>query len=684
MNDSINILLAEDNEHDVRIFQRALKSFDHPYHLTHCSRGEEVLTQVRQDPAAFHILISDYNMPGMNGLDLCQKLIEMDVPFPMIILTGSGAEHIAAEALRLGVDDYIIKDPESGYRDLLSDTLESVIRKYADRRARKAAEEALREAHDNLERRVSERTADLAKANDHLRTEMSERRRAEDAVLASRDQLRLITDNMPALIAQFDKEQRFCFANKVAERWLARPAQELLGKPVSEFFDGDIYEKIQAGIETVLSGQTVNYEQEIVYPDGIKRDVEITYLPEFDKDGTVNGWFALSIDVTERRRDEDQLRQYQKMQALGHLTGGVAHDFNNLLSVVLGNAEILEGSLGQDQPQLQAIMRAATRGGEVTQRLLAFSRKQPLNPQAIDLHTLAIDMASMLDRILGENIEIEVKSEESLWTTNADPGQVENALMNLVVNAQHAMQNGGKLVLKTSNAVLDESYTERRDGIPPGEYVMLSVIDNGAGMSPDVLEHVFEPFFTTKDIGAGTGLGLSMVYGFARQSNGHVTIESEEGQGTTVKLYLPRALDLVQRSDRAEAAVAPKGQGKCVLVVEDDSDLRALTSAMLSQFGYTVFEAGDAVSALQILRQSPPIDLLLSDVSLPGGMSGPELARAVRGEKPDTGILFMSGNAENISFGGVPLVDSPLLLTKPFRMQELAKAMRAAIDCYSP
>lgn len=680
MNDNVNILLAEDSQHDVHIFERALKQFNRPYELTHCSRGEEAISQVRQDPNAFHILISDYNMPGMNGLDLCQRLIEMDVPFPIIILTGSGAEYIAAEALRLGVDDYIIKDPKGGYRNLLSDTLEGVMRKYADRRARKAAEAALREANDSLERRVGERTADLAKANDQLRREMSERRRAEEAVRASRDQLRLITDNMPALIAQFDTEQRFRFANKIAQRWYARPSHDLLGKPLGEFFSGADHDKMQASIETVLSGRTAKYEPQLVYPDGVRRDVEITYLPEFDEDGAVSGWFSLSIDVTQRRQDEDQLRQYKKMEALGQLTGGVAHDFNNLLSIVLGNAEILETAVGEDLPELQAIMRAAIRGGELTHRLLAFSRKQPLEPRALDLHMLATDMVAMLDRILGATIEVEVRSEAALWSPNADAGQVETALMNLAVNAQHAMQNGGRLVLELSNVVLDEAYAAHHDGVSPGQYVLLSVTDDGAGMSAEVLEHVFEPFFTTKDVGAGTGLGLSMVYGFAQQSGGHVTIESEEGQGTTVGLYLPRASDPVRSNDLAADSDVPHGGGKRVLVVEDDDDLRAMTVSMLGRLGYAVFEAADGAAALQVLRHSRPVDLLLSDVALPGGMSGPKIAETVRLESPETAILFMSGYAENVCFEGVSLSDSPLLLNKPFQLGELAKAARAAIE----
>jgi CheY-like chemotaxis protein len=368
------------------------------------------------------------------------------------------------------------------------------------------------------------------------------------------------------------------------------------------------------------------------------------------------------------------------MEAIGQLTGGVAHDFNNLLGVVLGNAEMLSEELGQEHARVQAVMRAATRGADLTQRLLAFSRRQPLQPKAIDLGTLVADMVDMLQRSLGEAIDIKFVASEDLWTATADPGQLETVLLNLAINARDAMSGAGTLVIETSNAVLDESYAATRTDVVAGDYVMLAVTDTGEGMSPEVLERAFEPFFTTKDVGKGTGLGLSMAFGFAKQSGGHIAIYSEEGKGTTVKLYLPQTQDEAKRVEVSARVEVPRGRGETVLVVEDDGDVRELAVLMLRGLGYEVLEAHDGKSGRAMLERAPGVDLLLADMVLPGGMSGREMADEAARRNGGLKVLFMSGYAANAAQLNGWVDRGADILQKPFRKRDLAIKVRSVLD----
>ncbi len=384
-------------------------------------------------------------------------------------------------------------------------------------------------------------------------------------------------------------------------------------------------------------------------------------------------------DVTERARAEGQLRQAQKMEAVGQLTGGVAHDFNNLLAVIQGNAQLLAHKEGSDASLTDAILRATARGAELTRRLLAFSRHQPLRPQVIDLGALVSGMSQLLTRTLGATIEIKIAAAPDLWTASADPGQVENAVLNLALNARDAMPEGGKLTIECQNARLDETGAARKQEAAAGDYVVLAVSDTGWGMSAEVLEHVFEPFFTTKEVGQGSGLGLSMIYGFAQQSGGHVTIYSEEGQGTTVKLYLARAEGASQSEETRQSASIPEGRGEVVMVIEDDDDVRAMAREMLEAIGYRVVAAADAARARSVLERGEKVDLVLLDVVLPGGTSGPEFAEEVQASHPDLPIIFMSGYpAEAAKHNGF-LGSDQVMLSKPFQMEQLATALREAL-----
>ncbi|MBT5195896.1 MAG: PAS domain-containing protein [Rhodospirillaceae bacterium] len=503
---------------------------------------------------------------------------------------------------------------------------------------------------------------------------------SEEALRDSHQQLRLITDALPAPIFYVDAEERYRFVNKFARDWMTKSEEDVLTLAVTEVFSAETYRRLKPRIDAALSGATQDFEAEIQFPDGGIREVKVTYVPHLGPDNKVLGFFGLSMDLTETHALEEQLRQAQKMEAVGQLTGGIAHDFNNLLAVVLGNAEMLNSRTDDDTEIQNTIVRAAIKGAELTQSLLAFSRKQPLSPRNIDLAELVAGMSNILHRSLGETIELTTVSEPSLWFAMADPGQVENALLNLAINARDSMPDGGRLTINCENIQLEsKNALENLDALA-GDYVVLVVSDTGTGMDAETQEHAFEPFYTTKDIGAGSGLGLSMVYGFARQSDGHVEIFSEVGQGTTVKLYLPRAPENAVSAGFRDGEDTPHGRGEVVLVIEDDEDVRALTAKMLTALDYRVFEAGDAGEARRILSGDGEIDLVLSDVILPGGTSGPEFARELSDLFPGLKTVFMSGYQNPKASSGTSPDPANVLLRKPFSRQQLARTIRDAFE----
>ncbi|MFC3692737.1 ATP-binding protein [Chenggangzhangella methanolivorans] len=392
-------------------------------------------------------------------------------------------------------------------------------------------------------------------------------------------------------------------------------------------------------------------------------------------------------EVAEREQMAEALRQAQKMEALGQLTGGVAHDFNNLLQVVVGNLEILQRNLPEDAARLRRsadnALIGANRAATLTQRLLAFARRQPLAPQPVMANSLVTGMAELLTRTLGETIHLETVQGGGLWRVEADPNQLESAILNLAVNARDAMPEGGKLTIETSNAHLDHAYAAERAEVQPGQYVVIAVSDTGSGMERATRERAFEPFFTTKEVGKGTGLGLSMVYGFVKQSGGHVAIYSEPGVGTTVKIYLPRLMgESPEEAEIAVSGVVPDGsRAETILVTEDDDDVRMYSVDALRELGYRVLEAYDAASALRLLeRQEGRVDLLFTDVVLTGGMNGQELAERARAMRPGLKVLFTTGYARNAIVHHGRLDAGVELITKPFTFADLAVRVRDVLD----
>ena len=397
---------------------------------------------------------------------------------------------------------------------------------------------------------------------------------------------------------------------------------------------------------------------------------------------------TLEQQVEERtaqlRSNEEALRQSQKMEAVGQLTGGIAHDFNNMLTGIIGSLELLRrrvsrGKLDDLDSLIDLGVTSANRAAGLTHRLLAFSRRQSLDSKPVEINQLVTSMGELLKRSINESIVLQIHLDEQLWTAEADPNQLESALLNLVLNARDAMPNGGKLVVETTNRHLDSVFTAAYGTLPPGDYVELSISDNGCGIPESVIDRVFDPFFTTKPIGQGTGLGLSMIYGFARQSRGHVTLHSEVGVGTTVSLFLPRYTGELAQDEPSSPTLLPFANvGETVLIVEDDAAVRVLVSAVLKELGYAYVEAGDANAALPIIESDQRIDLMISDVGLPG-MNGRQLAEIGRQIRPDLKVLFITGYAEHAAVRGGFLDPGMQLITKPFTFDLLTAKVREMI-----
>lgn len=517
-------------------------------------------------------------------------------------------------------------------------------------------------------------------------SETTKRVMAEKEMRADRARLWALARD-PFLVA--DRDGTWLAASPAWTDILGWSEAELIGRTSEWMEHPDDLAKTRGEIAALAQGMpTARFENRFRAKDGSYRNFSWTAVPEN------NLIYCVARDVTEQRARaraladaEDALRQAQKMETLGQLTGGVAHDFNNLLQIVTGNLELLQRGLPEDQARLRRAadnaMAGAERAALLTQRLLAFSRRQPLAPERIDPNRLVSGMSDLLNRTLGETIEVETIQSARIWPVEIDVNQMENALLSLAVNARDAMPDGGKLTIEVANTHIDEDYAAQEAEVSPGQYVLISVSDTGQGMDEDVLSHAIEPFFTTKEVGRGTGLGLSMVYGFIKQSGGHIRVYSERGHGTTVKIYLPRFYGPLPDNDTGTVSRATPvcGGDETVLVCEDDDKVRAYTVDVLKELGYRVMEADNGAAALQTLETaSEPIDLLFTDVILPGGMTGADIAQQARAQQPGLRILFATGYARNAIIHHGRLDPGVELLTKPFTYAELATKVREMLD----
>jgi PAS domain S-box-containing protein len=546
--------------------------------------------------------------------------------------------------------------------------------------ARKQAEDELQELNRTLEQRAAERAEQLAASI--VRLEESERR------------FRILVEGViDYAIYMLDPEGKIINWNPGAERIKGYAREQIIGQHFSQFYtDEDRHAEVpKKALETAV--RTGKYEAEgwRVRKDGTRFWAGVVINAIRDAQGTIVGFAKITRDLTERRAAEERIHQAQKMEGIGQLTGGVAHDFNNLLTVIIGNLEALQRHLGEDSQDSGRLrrsadnaMRGAKRAESLTHRLLAFSRQQPLDPKPVDVGRLVTGMSDLLRRTLGEQISVETVLAGGMWRAHADPSELEVAILNLAVNARDAMRDGGKLTIETANVHLDERYAASQIEVLPGQYVMLAVTDNGSGMPADIRAKAFDPFFTTKDVGHGTGLGLSQVYGFVKQSNGHVKIYSEVGEGTTVKIYLPRVHSEVAETEEAVVREPARGlRSEVILLVEDDEDVRSYSSETLRELGYHVIEAANARTAIQMLEAQSEVAVLFTDIGLPGGMNGRQLAEEARKGRPNLKVLFTTAYARNAIVHDGRLDPGVELLPKPFTQAALGEKLRDIIDARS-
>jgi len=642
MSAPVRVLIVEDSEDDAMLVLREMARRGH--RTDHRVVDTAAALTQAIDEGRWDLVIADFTLPQFSGARALEMVRARDPDVPFIFVSGSIGEAAAVAAMKAGAQDYIIK----GNLARLVPAIERELKESAARRDKLSAETG---------------------------------RRAAEARF--RQILALAADAIVAL----DDARRITVFNAAAERLFGVAAADAMGQgvdlrvPARLVADyGALFDQFAQSPETAWN---MNEIGDVVgrRSDGGEFPAEVS-MSKLVEDGHTA--FTLIVrDITARKELERQLQQAHRLEAVGQLSGGMAHDFNNLLTIVIGNIELAMGQpdlAPETHLNLEQALHAGLRGATLVRKLLAFARRQSLHASAFDLNRLVTEATDLLWRTLGEEIEVTVTLDDDLAAAFADPAQVESALVNLAINARDAMPDGGRLIIETANAVLDEEYAAQNLDVTPGAYVMLAVSDTGTGMPPDVLARVFEPFFTTKGENKGTGLGLSMIYGFARQSRGHVKIYSEVGHGTTVRLYLPlaEARPLPAAAPAAPAAVAPAAT--TILVVEDNTEVRMVAVAILKSLGYQLIEADTGPAAVEILRGPAHIDLLYTDVIMPGGMTGVALAREARALRPGLPVLFTSGfaGAQIQDIAGPDRVED--FLIKPVRRHDLAEKIREILS----
>jgi PAS domain S-box-containing protein len=629
------VLMLEDNDNDAALIQRELARLKPAPEIERVATEAAYTAALRE--SAPDIILCDHTIPSFGGgaaLELSRAALP-DVPF--ILVTGSLDEETAVAYLKAGAADYILKDRLV--------------------RLGPAVIEALERARQRQELRRQERL------------------------------LRQIIDANPSLIFVKDWDGRFVLVNQATAEIYGTTVASLVGKTDADFNPNkdEVAHFLRDDREVMSSARPkLVGEEPVTNPaTGEKRWFQTIKVPLRLPDDDVPKLLGVATEITERKRLEEQLLQSQKMEAVGQLAGGVAHDFNNILTAIVGYTDLLAEELGPGNrhlEDLEEIRKAARRAAALTRQLLAFSRKQVLEPRVIDLNAIVQNLDKMLRSLISENIELKTQLAGDIDAARADPNQIEQVIMNLAINARDAMPEGGSLTIETANVTLDENYAAQHVSVVPGSYVMLAVTDTGCGMDEDTQARIFEPFFTTKPAGRGTGLGLSTVYGIVKQSGGNIWLYSEPGKGTTFKVYLPSVDESPQDADKPAAPTLRHGGRETVLLVEDDEQLRRLAHRALASQGYTVLEADRGNTALDIARRHKGrIDLLLTDVVMPD-INGTKLADMLRGARPELRVLFMSGYPDGAILHHGMLEHGVSYIAKPFTTEAVTRKVREVLD----
>jgi len=625
------------------------------YQTDTAATGHEALEKA--EGQSFNVTLVDIRLPDVDGTDLLGPLRERQPDMAVVLVTAYASIQSAVQALNQGAAAYIVKPMDM-------DEMLATVRQVLDRQ---------RLVVEN--RRLYEET----------QRELAERKRAQEALAREGNLLRTLMDSLPDSVFVKDRECRFIAANAAQLRLLGLQAQEqLIGRMDADFLPAETAEKRLVEDQYVIhSGQPIfDWEERVTDREGKVRWLLVTKVPLRDSQGRIVGLVGVSRDVTQHKRLQDQLRQAEKIEAIGRLAGGIAHDFNNHLMVINNEARFILGDLDSDSPLyegLAAICQAGESAAELTSKLMSLSRSERRETRVLNLNQVLEGMSTMLRRVIAEDVNLVMRLDQHLGKVRADPVEFERIVVNLAVNARDAMPTGGTLTLETANVELDEAGVKAFPVASPGPFVLLAITDTGSGMTPEVRERIFEPFFTTKKGGAGTGLGLATVYRVVSEAGGGIAVDTEPGEGTTFRIYWPRLEERQERRHpRSPAEALPQGS-ETVLVVDDEDYVRSLAVRMLRGLGYNVLAASTGPEAIELCKTSDQrVDLLLTDVVMPG-MNGREVVDALSSADPDLGVVYMTGYGLQI-IGKAGLDPSHPLVQKPFTTEKLAATVREALD----
>lgn len=668
----IKILLIEDNPDDAELLLHMLAEVPSAdFELIHIERLGEALERLVEE--RFDALFLDLGLPDSQGLETFFKVRHRFPGLPVLVLTGLDDQMLGVKAVQEGAQDYLVKWQVNG---------EMLVRAVRYAIERKRVEEALRRAHDELELRVQERTAELREANERLQIEIQERKQAEEQIRRLGSAVEQSIDG----IAISDLKSKVTYVNDAFAQMHGYSRAEMIGMKMENLHNEVQMDELKSVLQQLETTGSWMGEIGHARKDGTPFPAYMSITLLTDDEGKSTEFMGIVRDITDQKGLEAQLRQSQKMEAIGRLAGGVAHDFNNVLTAIIGYADLMLTGLAEDDPfrsNLVEIRNGGQRAASLTRQLLAFSRRQILQPVVLDLNTVIIDFVKMLERLLGEDVELETVLASGLRRVEADPGQMEQVVMNLVVNSRDAMPGGGKLTIETVNVDLDEDYARGHEiRLQPGPYVMLGVSDTGKGMDKETQSLIFEPFFTTKEKGKGTGLGLATVYGIVKQSGGYIWVYSEPGRGTTFKIYLPAVAVEGEAIPGQEGPTSTERLAgtETILIVEDDDGVRNLACQILRPQGYTILEAKDGMEALRVNEEhGDQIHLMITDVVMPG-MSGKEVEERLRPLRPDIKVIYMSGYTDNAILHHGVLSPEVEFLQKPFAVDGLKRKVREVLN----